>query len=160
MEDKYMVSVVFLLSSTRFPLSLRQDTVVIPMLHSVLKEEKQWATPWTFNPEHFLDEKGSFKKNPAFMPFSAGYPPAPQASVSHHRASSMSHVCFFLTSSGKRGCVGESLARMEIFLFVVSMLQRFTFSCSGGPDSVDLTPEYSSFANLPRNYDIIATPRC
>ncbi|XP_057684800.1 cytochrome P450 2G1-like [Corythoichthys intestinalis] len=108
-----------------------KDTIIIPLLHSLLKEEKQWATPWTFNPQHFLDQNGNFKKNPAFLPFSAG----------------------------KRACVGESLARMEIFLFVVSLLQNFTFSHAGGPDSVDLNPEYSSFANVPRRYDIVATPR-
>ncbi|XP_070826389.1 cytochrome P450 2F3-like [Chaetodon trifascialis] len=111
--------------------TIPKDTVIIPLLHSVLKEEKLWATPWSFNPEHFLDENGNFKKNPAFLPFSAG----------------------------KRSCVGESLARMEIFLFVVSLVQHFTFSCPGGPDSIDLSPEYSSFANVPRRYEIIATPR-
>ncbi|XP_077396350.1 cytochrome P450 2H2-like [Festucalex cinctus] len=108
-----------------------KDTMIVPLLHSVLKEEKQWATPWTFNPQHFLDHNGNFKKNPAFLPFSAG----------------------------KRACVGESLARMEIFLFVVSLLQNFVFSHAGGPDGVDLSPEYSSFANVPRRYDIVATPR-
>ncbi|XDV31633.1 hypothetical protein PO909_002600 [Leuciscus waleckii] len=49
-----------------------KDTVIIPMLHSVLRDEVQWETPWTFNPEHFLDANGNFKKNPAFIPFSAG----------------------------------------------------------------------------------------
>ncbi|KAK9521232.1 hypothetical protein VZT92_021055 [Zoarces viviparus] len=111
--------------------TIPKATFIIPLLHSVLKEEKQWDTPWSFNPQHFLDQKGNFKQNPAFLPFSAG----------------------------KRACVGESLARMELFLFLASLLQRFTFSCSGGPDSVDLSPEYSSFANLPRRYEIIATPR-
>ncbi|XP_063348492.1 cytochrome P450 2G1-like [Pelmatolapia mariae] len=111
--------------------TIPKDTVIIPFLHSVLKEEKQWATPRFFNPQHFLDHNGNFKKNPAFMPFSAG----------------------------KRACVGESLARMELFIFLVSLLQDFTFSCDGGPDSVDLDPEYSSFANLPRTYQIIATAR-
>lgn len=112
--------------------TIPKGTLIIPLLHSVLKEEKQWETPLSFNPQHFLDHNGNFKKNPAFMPFSAG----------------------------KRSCVGESLARMELFLFMVSLLQHFTFSVHGGPDSVDLNPEYSSFANLPRRYNIIATPRC
>ncbi|XP_041796035.1 cytochrome P450 2F3-like [Chelmon rostratus] len=111
--------------------TIPKDTAIIPLLHSVLKEEKLWATPWSFNPQHFLDENGNFKKNPAFLPFSAG----------------------------KRSCVGESLARMEIFLFGVSLLKHFTFSCPGGPDSVDISPEFSSFANVPRRYKIIATPR-
>lgn len=73
----------------------------------------------------------------------------------HHAA-----LCFWLyLFSGKRACVGESLARMELFIFLVSLLQHFTFSCTGGPDSINLVPEYSSFANLPRTYEIIATPR-
>uniref|UniRef100_A0A3B4H914 Cytochrome P450 2F2-like n=1 Tax=Pundamilia nyererei TaxID=303518 RepID=A0A3B4H914_9CICH len=111
--------------------TIPKDTLIIPLLHSVLKDEKRWATPRSFNPQHFLDNNGNFKKNPAFLPFSAG----------------------------KRSCIGESLACMEIFLFLVSLLQHFTFSCPGGPDSIDLSPEYSGFANLPRRYTIIATPR-
>ncbi|CAG6008401.1 unnamed protein product [Menidia menidia] len=111
--------------------TIPKGTQVIPLLHSVLKEETQWATPWSFNPQHFLDHNGNFKKNPSFMPFSAG----------------------------KRACVGESLARMELFIFLVSLLQSFTFSCPEGPEGIDLLPEYSSFANVPRRYDIIATPR-
>ncbi|XP_071368980.1 cytochrome P450 2F5-like isoform X2 [Centroberyx affinis] len=111
--------------------TIPKGTMILPMLHSVLREEKQWATPWSFNPQHFLDQNGNFKKNPAFLPF----------------------------STGKRSCAGESLARMEIFLFLVSLLQRFTFSCPGGPDSITLNPEYGSFASVPRRHQIIATPR-
>ncbi|XP_056120582.1 cytochrome P450 2F2-like [Rhinichthys klamathensis goyatoka] len=108
-----------------------KDTVIIPMLHSVLRDEVQWETPWTFNPEHFLDVNGNFKNNPAFIPFSAG----------------------------KRSCVGESLARMELFLFIVSLLQKFSFSSPQGPDGIDPSPELSSFANMPRFYELIASPR-
>ncbi|XP_041658209.1 cytochrome P450 2A10-like [Cheilinus undulatus] len=111
--------------------TIPKDTLIFPTLYSVLYEEKQWETPWAFNPKHFLDQNGNFKKNPAFIPFAAG----------------------------KRACVGESLARMELFIFMVSMLQHFKFSCTGGPDSINLVPEYSGFANVPRRYQIIATPR-
>uniref|UniRef100_A0A8C6LW79 Cytochrome P450, family 2, subfamily Y, polypeptide 3 n=1 Tax=Nothobranchius furzeri TaxID=105023 RepID=A0A8C6LW79_NOTFU len=111
--------------------TIPKGTVIFPLLHSVLKEDKHWATPWSFNPQHFLDHNGNFKKNPAFLPFSAG----------------------------KRACVGESLARMELFIFIVALLQDFTFSCSEGPDSINLMPEYGGFANVPRRYRIIATPR-
>ncbi|CAJ1064933.1 Hypothetical predicted protein [Xyrichtys novacula] len=111
--------------------TIPKGTMIIFLLHSVLKGEELWETPWSFNPQHFLDHNGKFKKNPAFLAFAIG----------------------------KRACVGESLAHMKIFLFLVSLLQLFTFSVSGGPDSVDLSPEYGSFANLPRRYNIIATPR-
>ncbi|XP_037533656.1 cytochrome P450 2F3 [Nematolebias whitei] len=111
--------------------TIPKGTVIVPLLHSVLKDEKQWANPISFDPQHFLDQNGNFKKNPAFLPFSAG----------------------------KRSCVGESLARMELFIFLVAILQDFSLSCPEDPDSINLIPEYSSFANLPRRYDVIATPR-
>uniref|UniRef100_A0A671WVC7 Cytochrome P450 2F3-like n=1 Tax=Sparus aurata TaxID=8175 RepID=A0A671WVC7_SPAAU len=111
--------------------TIPEDTVIIPLLHSVLKGEKEWATPWAINPQHFLDQNSNFKKNPAFMAFAAG----------------------------KRACVGESLARMELFIFLVSLLQHFTFSCPEGPDSINLIPVFSGFGNVPRSHQIIATPR-
>uniref|UniRef100_A0A3Q4HXM8 Uncharacterized protein n=1 Tax=Neolamprologus brichardi TaxID=32507 RepID=A0A3Q4HXM8_NEOBR len=109
--------------------TIPKDTLIIPLLHSVLKDEKRWATPRSFNPQHFLDNNGNFKKNPAFLPFSA--------EILRWRVS-RSH--------------GD-------FLFLVSLLQHFTFSCLGRPYSIDLSLEYSGFANVPCRYTIIATPR-
>ncbi|KAM8853351.1 cytochrome P450 2B4-like [Synchiropus picturatus] len=111
--------------------TIPKDTAIIPLLHSVLREEKHWKTPWSFSPDNFLNPDGSFKKNPAFLAFSAG----------------------------RRVCLGESLARMELFLFMVSLVQKFTFSCPGGPDSVNLVPEYSMMANVAPEYELMATPR-
>ncbi|XP_040927799.1 cytochrome P450 2K1-like [Betta splendens] len=93
---------------------IREGTTVIPLLTSVLYDESQWETPHTFNPSHFLDEEGKFMKRDAFMAFSAG----------------------------RRVCLGESLARMELFLFFTSLLQRFRFTPPPGvtEDKLDLTP--------------------
>ncbi|KAF3700162.1 Cytochrome P450 2K1 [Channa argus] len=43
---------------------------------------------------------------------------------------------------GRRVCLGESLARMELFLFFTSLLQRFCFTPAPGvtEDELDLTP--------------------
>ncbi|RXN24167.1 cytochrome P450 2K1-like protein [Labeo rohita] len=93
---------------------IKKGTCVLPLLTSVLWDENEWETPNTFNPEHFLDEKGQLRKRDAFMPFSAG----------------------------RRMCPGESLARMELFLFFTSLLQHFRFTPPPGvsEDDLDLTP--------------------
>lgn len=42
------------------------------MLSSVLFDKTEWETPHVFNPNHFLDSEGRFRKRDAFLPFSAG----------------------------------------------------------------------------------------
>ncbi|CAI5675477.1 cytochrome P450 2K1 [Oreochromis niloticus] len=93
---------------------IKEGTTVFPLLTSVLYDESEWEDPFTFNPAHFLDQEGKFVKRDAFMPFSAG----------------------------RRVCPGESLARMEIFLFFTSLLQHFRFTPPPGvsEDELDLTP--------------------
>lgn len=102
------------LNFEHYALLLLQGTTVFPLLTSVLYDESEWEDPFTFNPAHFLDQEGKFVKRDAFMPFSAG----------------------------RRVCPGESLARMEIFLFFTSLLQHFRFTPPPGvsEDELDLTP--------------------
>ncbi|KAG7233972.1 hypothetical protein INR49_028686, partial [Caranx melampygus] len=80
--------------------TIPKGTGIFPTLHSVFRDKSVWETPHSFNPQHFLDQDGKFRKREEFIPFSAG----------------------------KRACLGESLARMELFLFFTSLLQRFSFS--------------------------------
>uniref|UniRef100_A0A8C5MQW0 Cytochrome P450 n=1 Tax=Leptobrachium leishanense TaxID=445787 RepID=A0A8C5MQW0_9ANUR len=105
-------------------------TYVIPLLHSVLRDKTQFAEPEKFNPNHFLDARGDFVKKEAFMPFSAG----------------------------RRVCAGENLARMELFLFFTTLLQRFNFRLPPGVTDVDLTPAVG-IITPPLPYKLCAIPR-
>uniref|UniRef100_A0A665TKI5 Cytochrome P450 2J2-like n=1 Tax=Echeneis naucrates TaxID=173247 RepID=A0A665TKI5_ECHNA len=83
-----------------------KGTSVMANLTSVLFDKTEWETPDTFNPAHFLNAEGKFVRKEAFLPFSAG----------------------------KRACLGEGLARMELFLFFISLFQKFCFSTLHGAE--------------------------
>ncbi|XP_028920148.1 cytochrome P450 2C27-like [Ornithorhynchus anatinus] len=107
-----------------------KGTTVYPVLGSVLNDPQQFPEPERFAPEHFLDAKGAFKKSGAFMVFSAG----------------------------KRNCVGEGIARMELFLFLTTLLQNLRLSPPPGVRAVDVQPGISGVANLPPPFQICVTP--
>ncbi|XP_015262504.1 PREDICTED: cytochrome P450 2G1-like [Gekko japonicus] len=108
-----------------------KGTEVYPLLTTVLNDPTKFGNPRQFNPEHFLDADGSFKKNDAFVPF----------------------------SSGKRICLGEALARMELFLFFTTVLQSFRLKPLVPPEDIDTTPLESGFANIVPTYQMCMVPR-
>ncbi|XP_059102751.1 cytochrome P450 2C25 isoform X1 [Peromyscus eremicus] len=107
-----------------------KGTTVITSLSSVLHDSKEFPNPEVFDPGHFLDKNGNFKKSDYFMPFSAG----------------------------KRICAGEGLARMELFLFLTTILQNFKLKSLVHPKDIDTTPVANGFASLPPPYQLCFIP--
>uniref|UniRef100_A0A8C2H4C3 Cytochrome P450 2M1-like n=1 Tax=Cyprinus carpio TaxID=7962 RepID=A0A8C2H4C3_CYPCA len=108
-----------------------KGVMVFPLLSSVLIDPKLWKNPNCFDPENFLDAVGRFQKNDAFVVF----------------------------GMGKRACLGEALARIELFIFFTSLLQHFTFKATVPPEELDTTPKDCSFGRIPRTYECYAIPR-
>ncbi|CAN9507824.1 unnamed protein product [Ophioblennius macclurei] len=108
---------------------IKKGTTVHPHLMSALYDETEWEHPYTFYPAHFLDAGGKFVKRDAFMVFSAG----------------------------RRICLGEGLARMELFIFFCTLLQHFRFTPPPGVSEVDLdvTPR-DAFSIKPPHHKLCA----
>ncbi|NXJ86944.1 CP2J2 protein, partial [Trogon melanurus] len=105
-----------------------KGTILLTNLTSVMFDKNEWETPDTFNPKHFLKD-GQFWKRESFMPFSIG----------------------------KRACLGELLARSELFLFFTALLQKFTFQPPPGT-TLSLKIELG-VTMAPEPYKICAVPR-
>ncbi|XP_064159539.1 cytochrome P450 2M1-like isoform X1 [Anguilla rostrata] len=121
-----------MMSDTEFKgYCIPQGTMVLPLLSSVLSDPKLWKNPDVFDPENFLNENGSFKKNDGFLAFGLG----------------------------KRSCVGEGLAKVVLFLYFSTLLQRFTFTATQPPEELDINPDCRSFIKLPLFYTCYAKLR-
>ena len=76
-----------------------KNTVVLPNVYSALMDPKHWDQPNKFNPERFISSNGKLIKHDAQMPFGIG----------------------------PRICLGEPLARMELFLVFANLIQNYRF---------------------------------
>ncbi|XP_033624193.1 cytochrome P450 2J6-like [Asterias rubens] len=76
-----------------------KGTLIIANLWAVSHDPSTWSDPEKFIPERFLDEAGSLKPRLELLPF----------------------------GSGRRVCLGEQLAKMELFIFFSHLLHQFSF---------------------------------
>jgi cytochrome P450 len=106
--------------------SIPENTWVVSHIWAVHKNPKYFPDPDAFMPERFLDEKGNIKRNLQLIPF----------------------------STGKRICLGESLARMELFIFFAALLQKFRFEFASVEDAE--APPFVGFLRSPGKFMLCA----
>uniref|UniRef100_A0A158P7X3 Unspecific monooxygenase n=1 Tax=Angiostrongylus cantonensis TaxID=6313 RepID=A0A158P7X3_ANGCA len=81
-----------------------KGTLVIPQISILMNDESIFENCKEFRPERFLDVHGKLRRIDEFLPFSVG----------------------------KRQCLGESLARAELFLIFSNLLKQFDFTPASG----------------------------
>ena len=91
---------------------IKKGTTIIPQISCVLYNEEIFPEPYKFKPERFIDENGNLRKVDELVPFSIG----------------------------KRQCLGESLARMELFLIISNFYNTYKVSVHEQPPSMNKIP--------------------
>ncbi|XP_012583185.1 PREDICTED: cytochrome P450 2U1 [Condylura cristata] len=107
-----------------------KGTVILPNLWSVHRDPAVWEKPNDFDPNHFLDDQGQLIKKETFIPFGIG----------------------------KRVCMGEQLAKMELFLMFVSLMQSFRFALPEDSGKPILTGKYG-LTLAPHPFNLIISKR-
>ncbi|XP_025099511.1 cytochrome P450 2U1-like [Pomacea canaliculata] len=110
--------------------TIPKGTLVIPNLDSVMRDPETWGDPDRFRPERFIGEDGKLWRPEELIPF----------------------------STGRRRCMGEVLARMELFLYLSTMIQHFQFL---PPETRELPPLQGlfGFSYIPVPFKVRAVPR-
>nr|XP_018669209.2 cytochrome P450 2C42-like [Ciona intestinalis] len=107
-------------------------TMVVANLWALHNDPDTWPEPEKFNPHRHIDSDGKFIHSPKILPFSIG----------------------------PRYCMGEGIAKAEIFIFLTSLLQKFTVSRD--PNAVypeEIEQGIVSAMSCPHRYNIILTAR-
>ncbi|XP_071944064.1 cytochrome P450 2U1-like [Antedon mediterranea] len=107
-----------------------KGTPVIPNFWAVMHDQTTWHEPEKFKPERFIDENCDVIKIEELIPFSVG----------------------------RRSCLGEQLARKELYLFFTHLVHQFKFELP--PEKPKPTTEPHVGATLsPKPYQLIITNR-
>ncbi|TSK38393.1 Cytochrome P450 1A1 [Bagarius yarrelli] len=93
-----------------------KDTCIFINQWQVNHDPETWKDPSSFNPDRFLTADGN-------------------------ELNKMEVEKVLIFGLGKRRCVGEGIARSEVFLFLAILIQRLQFSSMPG-QMPDMTPEY------------------
>nr|XP_054771827.1 cytochrome P450 2U1-like [Lytechinus pictus] len=106
-----------------------KGTVIIPNLWAIHHDPDLWKNPDEFNPERFLDpETKQVVQREELIPFSIG----------------------------RRRCMGEQLAKVELFIFFTHLLHRFKFETPEGAPPLTMKARNGATLN-PEEFEIRAS---
>ncbi|XP_041757969.2 steroid 21-hydroxylase [Coregonus clupeaformis] len=108
---------------------ITKNTVIIPNLFGAHHDPAVWTDPYAFKPERFLEGGGASTR--ALLPF----------------------------GGGARLCLGEAVAKMELFLFTAYLLRDFQFVPAEGQASLPDLTGVASVVLKAKAYTVIARPR-
>ncbi|KAG0699338.1 Cytochrome P450 2L1 [Chionoecetes opilio] len=101
-------------------------------IFTIHHDTRYWDNPDEFLPERWLNDEGKFvTKKEGFLAFGIG----------------------------KRQCLGESLARMELLVFTTTLLQRLSFASPQGKTLNLHQDTQNPFVHLPLVQDILVSVR-
>ncbi|KAK3593818.1 hypothetical protein CHS0354_014364 [Potamilus streckersoni] len=118
--------------------TIPQGSIILLNFWFIHHDPEIWGDPWQFRPERFLDDHGNL------------------LSPEHNLRQSL-----ILFGVGRRSCVGETMARSRMFLYLATLIQQFDLRLPKDHDVVSHDPRgYSETVILePPQYFITAVPQ-
>ncbi|XP_076462089.1 cytochrome P450 2B4-like [Babylonia areolata] len=108
-----------------------RGAVIMPFLDTALHDPEVWGgDPYSFRPERFIDADGKLVRPEEFIPFGVG----------------------------RRMCLGEALARVELFLYLSTLVQHFRF-LPPEPEALPSLVGHLGGTHVPEPYKIRAVRR-
>ena len=111
------------------PYTIPSGHVLLPCMNEIMMGDESWRNANKFDPRRFIED-GKFKRDERVIPFQIG----------------------------KRVCPGEGLARAELFLFLVGLIQKFKFEPERPGTTVDYTMK-PGLTWVPHRHDRIKVTR-
>ncbi len=107
-----------------------KNTAVFPNIGHVMRDPKNFPDPEKFDPTRYLTPEGKYKPHPMVVPFGLG----------------------------KRRCLGETLAKMSLYVFFTGILTHFTLVKENEDDYISTKPSVGAVLS-PQPYKLRFIPR-
>ncbi|XP_071828683.1 cytochrome P450 2B19-like [Apostichopus japonicus] len=113
-----------------FGYDVPKGTLLVPNVGSLFMNPEMFPDPKTFKPERYIKD-GHFEAVPDVIPF----------------------------STGRRACLGEQLARMEIFLFLTNLLHRYNIDKPEGTEMPNILEGRCGGTRVPFPHAVVISKR-